>query len=93
MIGALLIANTGTLCAEFAGVAAAGDLLAGLSRYVTVPLAAAGVSLLVLRGSFRYVEHVLLALSAVFVTYILSGILAHPAWGERPRASWSPKCR
>jgi NRAMP (natural resistance-associated macrophage protein)-like metal ion transporter len=82
VIGALLIANTGTLCAEFAGVAAAGDLLAGLSRYITVPLAAAGVSLLVLRGSFRYVEHVLLALSAVFVTYVFSGILAHPAWGE-----------
>jgi Mn2+/Fe2+ NRAMP family transporter len=82
VIGALLVANTGTLCAEFAGVAAAGDLLAGLSRYVTVPLAAAGVSLLVLRGSFRYVEHVLLALSAVFVTYILSGILAHPDWGD-----------
>ena len=82
VIGALLIANTGTLCAEFAGVAVAGDLLAGASRYVTVPIAAAGVSLLVLRGSFKYVEHVLLALSAVFVTYILSGFLAHPDWGE-----------
>ena len=90
VIGALLIANTGTLCAEFAGVAAAGDLLAGLSRYVTVPLAAAGVSLLVLRGSFRYVEHVLLALSAVFVTYVLSGILAHPAWGEAAKGMVVP---
>ncbi len=90
VIGALLIANTGTLCAEFAGVAAAGDLLAGLSRYVTVPLAAAGVSLLVLRGSFRYVEHVLLALSAVFVTYVLSGILAHPAWGQAAKGAVVP---
>ena len=90
VIGALLIANTGTLCAEFAGVAAAGDLLAGLSRYVTVPLTAAGVSLLVLRGSFRYIEHVLLALSAVFVTYILSGVLAHPAWGEAARGLTVP---
>jgi Mn2+/Fe2+ NRAMP family transporter len=91
VIGALLIANTGTLCAEFAGVAAAGDLLAGASRYVTVPLAAAGVSLLVLRGSFRYVEHVLLALSAVFVTYILSGILAHPDWNEAARGLVVPE--
>jgi Mn2+/Fe2+ NRAMP family transporter len=91
VIGALLIANTGTLCAEFAGVAAAGDLLAGVSRYVTVPLTAAGVSLLVLRGSFRYVEHVLLALSAVFITYILSGILAHPAWGEAARGLTVPE--
>ncbi len=85
VIGALLIANTGTLCAEFAGVAAAGDLLLGVSRYVSVPIAAVAVSLLVLRGTFRYVEHVLLALSAVFVTYILSGILAHPDWGEAAR--------
>ena len=81
VLGALVIANTGTLCAEFAGVAAGGELLGGASRYVTVPLAASGVSLLVLRGSFRYVEHVLLALSAVFVAYVISGILAHPDWG------------
>jgi Mn2+/Fe2+ NRAMP family transporter len=62
-------------------VAAGGELLGGASRYITVPLAASGVSLLVLRGSFRYVEHVLLALSAVFVAYVVSGILAHPDWG------------
>ncbi len=81
VLGALLIANTGTLCAEFAGVAAGLELLGGVSRYVSVPAAAIGVSLLVLRGSFKYVEHVLLALSAVFLAYIASGILAHPDWG------------
>jgi NRAMP (natural resistance-associated macrophage protein)-like metal ion transporter len=80
-LGALVIANTGTLCAEFAGVSAALELLGGVTRYLSVPLAALGVSLLVLRGSFRRVEHVLLALSAVFVAYILSGFLAHPDWG------------
>lgn len=78
---ALVIANLGTLCAEFAGVAAAMDLLLGVSRYVSVPLAAIAVALLVLRGSFRRVEHVLLALSAVFVAYIVSGVLAEPDWG------------
>jgi Mn2+/Fe2+ NRAMP family transporter len=82
---ALVIANLGTLCAEFAGVAAGLDLLAGLSRYVSVPLAAIGVSLLVLRGSFHRVEHVLLALSSVFVAYIVSGFLAHPDWGATVR--------
>jgi Mn2+/Fe2+ NRAMP family transporter len=80
-LGALLLANTGTLCAEFAGVAAGMQLLGGVSRYVSVPLAALGVSLLVLRGTFRYVEHVLLALSSVFVAYVISGVLAHPDWG------------
>ena len=80
-LGALLVANLGTLCAEFAGVAAGAELLGGTSRYLTVPLAAAGVSVLVLRSSFRRVEHVLLALTAIFAAYILSGILAHPDWG------------
>jgi Mn2+/Fe2+ NRAMP family transporter len=80
-LGALLIANLGTLCAEFAGVAAGMDLLGGVSRYVSVPLAALGVSALVLRGSFHRVEHVLLALTGIFVAYVLSGFLAHPDWG------------
>jgi len=79
-LSALVIANLGTLSAEFAGVAAGFGLLGGVSRDVSVPLAALGVSLLVLRGSFHRVEHVLLALTGVFVAYILSGFLAHPDW-------------
>jgi NRAMP (natural resistance-associated macrophage protein)-like metal ion transporter len=85
VLGALLIANVGTICAEFAGVAAGMQVLAGTSRYVTVPLAAAAVSVLVLRGSFRRVEHVLLALSAIFVAYVVSGLLARPDWGAAAR--------
>lgn len=81
VLGALVIANTGTLCAEFAGVAAAMELLSGMSRYLSVPLAAVGVSALVLRENFRRVEHFLLALSSVFIAYIVSGFLAHPDWG------------
>jgi Mn2+/Fe2+ NRAMP family transporter len=81
VVGALLVANTGTLCAEFAGVAAAMELLGGVSRYVSVPLAAVGVSVLVLRESFHRVEHFLLALSSVFVAYIVAGVLARPDWG------------
>lgn len=82
VVTALVVANTGTLCAEFAGVAAAMQLLGGVSRYVAVPLAALGVSILVLRENFRHVEHFLLALSSVFVTYVVAGLLAHPDWGE-----------
>ena len=57
------------------------ELLSGMSRYVSVPLAAVGVSALVLRESFRHVEHFLLALSSVFIAYVISGVLAHPDWG------------
>jgi Mn2+/Fe2+ NRAMP family transporter len=76
---ALVLANLGTTCAEFAGVAIAGELV-GIPRYVSVPLAAIGVSFLVLRGGFHRIEHVLLALSAVFVAYVASGLLAGPDW-------------
>jgi NRAMP (natural resistance-associated macrophage protein)-like metal ion transporter len=78
---ALVVANVGTIAAEFAGVAAGMQVLTGTSKYLSVPLAAAAVSVLVLKGSFRRVEHVLLALSAIFVAYIISGVLAHPDWG------------
>ncbi len=76
---ALLVANVGTTAAEFAGIAAGFELF-GVSRYLSVPAAALLVSVLVLRGGFRGVERVLLALSAVFVCYIAAGFLAHPDW-------------
>src|SRR4051812_17651561 len=84
VLTALVVANLGTTCAEFAGVAA-GMELAGVTRYVSVPVAAVAVSLLVLRGSFHRIEHVLLAISAVFVGYIVSGLLAKPDWGATAR--------
>src|SRR4051794_27755142 len=57
----LVIANVGTVCAEFAGIAAAAEL-AGIGRAVAVPLAALGVGTLVVASGFHRVEHVLLAL-------------------------------
>lgn len=78
---ALLIANFGTLTAEFAGIAAAGQLF-GYSRFITVPAAALIVSFLVLRGSFARVEKVFFGLSAVFIAYVVAGFMAHPDWGK-----------
>ena len=70
----LVVANIGTTCAEFAGIAAGFELF-GVSRYVSVPLAALGVSALVIEGSFRRVQHVLLVLSAIAEPMtIISGI-------------------
>ncbi len=43
------------------------------------------MSVLILRGSFALGEHVLLALSAIFVAYIFSGVLAGPDWGATAR--------
>lgn len=86
---ALVAANIGTTCAEFAGIAAGFELF-GISRYLSVPTAAVAVSLLVLRGSFQRVERVLLGLSTVFLAYIASGFMAHPDWGAALRGTLVP---
>jgi len=75
----LLASNAATSVAEFAGIAAAMELF-GISRYVAVPVAAVVVWLLVVRGSFRNVEKVLLALSLVFVAYVITAFAAKPDW-------------
>lgn len=86
----LVVANLGTTCAEFAGVAA-GLELAGISRYVSVPTAAVVVGFVVLRGSFHRIEHVLLLLSTVFIAYVGAAFLAHPDWAEAGRGVVVPR--
>jgi len=77
----LIIANLGTTIGEFAGIAAGTELL-GLSRYIFVPLAALMVSFLVIRGSFRYIEKVLLFLSLAALSYIITAFIQRPDWGK-----------
>ena len=89
VLAALVVANIGTTCAEFAGIAAGFELF-GISRYVSVPVAAVGVSLLVLRGSFHRVERLLLMLSTVFLAYIASGFMARPDWGAALHGTFVP---
>jgi NRAMP (natural resistance-associated macrophage protein)-like metal ion transporter len=77
----MLIANVATTVAEFAGIAAGLEIF-GVSRYLSVPIAAVAVWFLVARFDFKKVERVFLVLSAFYITYIVSGFLAHPAWNQ-----------
>lgn len=86
---ALVVSNAATSVSEFAGIASAMEIL-GVSRYVAVPLAAAAVWLLVVRGSYRRVEKIMLALSAVFVAYVISAFMVGPDWAEVARATVVP---
>ena len=87
--GALILANVGTMTAEFAGIAAAGQLF-GFSKYVTVPVAAIAVSFLVLRNSFATVEKVFFIISAGFIAYIIAGFMSGPDWGAAARGALVP---
>ncbi len=77
----LVVANVGTTCAELAGIAASLELV-DVPPWVSVPIAAVGVTAVVIFEPFERLEHVLLALSSVFVAYIGAGLLAHPDWSE-----------
>ena len=77
----LLIANTATTIAEFAGISGAMYIF-GVSQYIAIPVAAILVWVLVTRGSYRYVERILLVLCLIYVTYVISGFLVHPNWGQ-----------
>jgi len=85
----LLLANLGTTVAQFAGIAAAAELL-GLTRYLAVPLAALLVSYVVLRGSYRYVEKVLLVLCLSALSYVVTAFVIRPPWGEVLRTALTP---
>jgi Mn2+/Fe2+ NRAMP family transporter len=87
---ALLVANLGTTMAEFSGVAEALALFA-VPKWVSVPIAAAGVWFLVVKGNARVVERVFLVASAFYVSYVVSGILAKPDWGEVGRSFAHPR--
>jgi NRAMP (natural resistance-associated macrophage protein)-like metal ion transporter len=76
---ALLIANGGVTVSEFVGIAAAMELL-GITRHISVPIAAIAIWWLVVKGSYQRVERVFLAMSLVFVAYVVSAFLAHPPW-------------
>lgn len=86
---ALLFANFGTICAEYAGVSAAGSLV-GIPPWVSAPAAGVLISVLVVLGSFHRVERVLLVVSATLALYIVDGVLAGPDWSQTWRGSFVP---
>jgi len=92
---AVILTNFGNVIAEFAGVASSLEIFS-VPKYVSVPLSAFFVWLLVVKGTYRSVEKVFLYACLFYITYIISGILAKPDWAEigkslvRPQLDFSP---
>jgi Mn2+/Fe2+ NRAMP family transporter len=80
-LGCVLLANTGLVVSEFAGIGAAFELL-GVSRYIIIPIAAVAIWALVSFGSYRYAERIFLIMSLAFLAYPIAAILGRPDWGE-----------
>lgn len=76
---ALLIGNVATTFSEFAGIASGMEMF-GVPRWISVPIAAAAVWGLIVGGNYKRVQNIFLAMSCVFVTYIVAAIIAQPNW-------------
>ncbi len=89
MMIAILFINFGNILGEFAGIAGSLELF-GLSKYITVPVCAVIVWLIVVKGQYKGVEKIFLVASFLYVTYIFSGILAKPDWIKAAIGTFKP---
>lgn len=76
---ALLIGNVATTFSEFAGIASGMEMF-GVPRWISVPIAATAVWGLIVGGSYKRVQNVFLALSFVFISYIIAAFMCQPNW-------------
>lgn len=84
------LADLGTIAAEFAGIAS-GLGLFGVSKYISVPVAAVLVWAVIVFGSYRPVEQLLLVFSLVYLAYPISAFMAHPDWKVVLHRSVTPR--
>src|SRR6266581_8511735 len=85
----LVVVNLANIMANFAGIAGALEMF-HITRYVSVPIGAAAVWLLVVKGDYQSVEKVFLFACVVYVAYIISGVLVQPDWKEAAIYSVKP---
>jgi NRAMP (natural resistance-associated macrophage protein)-like metal ion transporter len=88
----VLIANLGICISEFVGIGAALGL-AHVPKYASVPIAAAVVWLLLVRGSYKVAERIFVLMTIPFFAYPIAAVLAHPHWGSVGHAVVAPQFR
>jgi len=89
---ALFVANAGTAFSEFIGIAAAMELF-HVARYISVPVAAVVLWLIVVRGSYKAVERIFLLMTVAFFAYPVSAFLAGPNWLAVGKGTFVPTLR
>jgi NRAMP (natural resistance-associated macrophage protein)-like metal ion transporter len=77
----LLLSNIGNTTTEFAGVAGSMEIF-GVSKYISVPLVAVLVWILVVKGTYKIAERIFLIFSASLLTYVVSALMSKPHWGD-----------
>ncbi len=85
----LIFSNIFNTISEFAGVAASAELF-GMSKYILVPLCAAFVWWLIVKGTYKSVEKIFLFACVFYLSYVISGFLSKPDWKEVATSSVKP---
>ncbi len=86
---ALLLTNMGNSISEFAGIAASLEIF-GISKYISVPISAILVWLLIVKGSYKVVEKVFLVACLVYIAYPIAAFMAGPDWTVVMKATVTP---
>jgi Mn2+/Fe2+ NRAMP family transporter len=86
----LLFSGIGNTTTEFAGVAGSMEVF-GVSKYISVPIVAILVWILVVKGTYKIAERIFLVFSVSLLTYIVSAIMGKPHWGEIGMSIIHPK--
>jgi len=74
-----IFSNLLNTISEFSGIAASCEIF-GISKYISLPLAGILVWWIVVKGTYKSVEKVFLVACFFYVSYVITGFLAHPTW-------------
>jgi NRAMP (natural resistance-associated macrophage protein)-like metal ion transporter len=80
MLG-LVLCNLGDVVSEFAGVSSSAALF-HISKWISVPVVAVLVWVLVVYGDYKKLEKLFVCLSFLYIAYIITAVLAHPNWSS-----------
>ena len=94
----LVVVNYTNVVTEFIGIAGSLQLF-HVSKFISVPLCAALVWYMVVRGSYKSTEKIFLIASVIYIAYIFAGVLSQPSWHDAlwatvklpQRTVWSDK--
>jgi NRAMP (natural resistance-associated macrophage protein)-like metal ion transporter len=75
----LVAVNFTNVITEFSGIAGSMQLF-HVSKYISVPICALIVWVLVVKGDYKSVEKVFLVASVFYIAYIIAGVLSRPDW-------------
>ena len=86
----LLLADIGNTTTEFAGVAGSMEVF-GISKYISVPIVAFMVWIMVVKGNYKIAERIFLIFSVSLLMYVVSAIMGKPDWHSIGKAIVKPQ--